>query len=73
MVRAFVVVDRETNLLHVVRATHPGRRFADLLDCGQEQADQDGDDGDDDEQLDERERRLSSRAKLHVETPSVDE
>jgi hypothetical protein len=46
-------------LLHVVRALHAGRGLADLLDCGEEQADQDRDDRDYDQQLDQRETRFS--------------
>jgi hypothetical protein len=37
-------------LVHVVAAVDPRRRLADLLDGGEQQADQDGDDGDDDQQ-----------------------
>src|SRR5262249_37314966 len=47
-----VVVRRQDDLLEVVLALDAGRRRTDLLDRGQEQADQDGDDGDDNEQLD---------------------
>jgi len=48
-------VDPERDLLEVVGALHAVGGFADLLDRGQQQPDQDGDDRDDDEQLDERE------------------
>jgi hypothetical protein len=51
---------RDAELLEVVRAAHPGGRFADLLDGRQEQADQDGDDRDDHQQFDQRERRSRS-------------
>jgi hypothetical protein len=43
-------------LVEVVLAAHAGGGFADFLDGGEQQADQDGDDGDDDEQFDQRER-----------------
>ena len=55
-----VVVQRQAELLEVVLALGPVGRLADLLDGGQEQADQDRDDRDDDEQLDERERGPAS-------------
>ena len=55
-VHAFVVVQGEADLLQVVLALHAGGGLADLLDGGQQQADQDGDDGDHDQQFDERER-----------------
>ena len=51
-----VVVDGQADLLQVVRALGPGGGLPDLLDGGQEQADQDGDDGDHHQQLDQRER-----------------
>jgi hypothetical protein len=51
------IVDREADLLEIVRALHAGGGIADLLDRGQQQADQDGDDCDDDEQLDQGEPR----------------
>jgi hypothetical protein len=40
--------------MQVVAARDAGGRFTDLLDRGQEQADQDGNDGDYDQQLDQR-------------------
>jgi len=49
------VVQRQAELLEVVAALHAGGGFAHLLDRGQEQADEDGDDGDDHQQLDQRE------------------
>ena len=54
-VRVVVVVDGQADLLEVVRALHPVGGLADLLDRGQQQADQDGDDGDHHQQLDQRE------------------
>jgi hypothetical protein len=59
-----VVVGGQAELLEVVGALDAGGGLADLLDGGQQQADQDGDDGDDDEQFDEGEARkpaLNSR------------
>src|SRR5919198_1519086 len=53
--RVVVVVERQADLLEVIRALHAIRRLADLLDGGQEQANEDRDDGDDDEQLDQGE------------------
>jgi len=54
LIRIVVVVNRQRHLLEVVGALHPRRCLADLLDGGEEQADEDGNDGDDDEQLDQR-------------------
>jgi hypothetical protein len=48
-------VQGEALLLEVVGVLRPGGGLADLLDGGEQQADQDRDDGDDDEQLDQRE------------------
>jgi hypothetical protein len=42
-------------LLHVVGALHAIGRIANLLDRGQKQTDQNGNDGDDNEQFNERE------------------
>src|SRR5262249_55156210 len=47
----------------VVGTLHAGRRLADLLDGGQEQADEDGDDGDHHQQLDQR-KRLPDRVSI---------
>ena len=54
-VRALVVVEGQADLLEVVLAPGTGRGLAGLLDGGEEQADQDGDDGDHHQQFDERE------------------
>src|SRR5262249_12074145 len=50
-----VGVQGDADLLEVVLALGAGGGFADLLDGGQQQADQDGDDGDHDQQFDEGE------------------
>ena len=42
--------------LRLLALLHARGGLADLLDGGQQQADEDGDDGDDDEQFDQRER-----------------
>jgi hypothetical protein len=52
-----VVVEGQPELLEVVAALDACRRLADLLDGGQEQADQDGDDRYHHQQLDQREPR----------------
>ena len=52
---AVVVVEGEADLLEVVGALQARGRIADLLDGGQQQADQDGDDGDHHQQFDQRE------------------
>jgi hypothetical protein len=49
-------VQRQADLLQVVLALGTRRGLADLLDRGEQQADEDGDDRDDHQQLDERER-----------------
>ena len=51
----------EPDLLEVVLALRPGGRLADLLDGGQQQADQDGDDRDHHQQLDQREGAAGRR------------
>ena len=54
-----VLVQRQTDLLQVVAALHPPRRFAHRLHRRQQQCDQDADDRDDNEQFDQRERGMS--------------
>src|SRR5436309_1431614 len=49
--RVMVIVRGQAKLLHVVGALDPAGGLADLLDGGQQQADQHGDDGNDDQQL----------------------
>jgi hypothetical protein len=51
-----VAVHGDAELLEVVLALQARGRLADLLDGGDQQADQDGDDRDDHQQLDQRER-----------------
>jgi len=48
-------VRREAELVHVVDAGRAAGGLADLLDGGEQQADEDGDDGDHHQQLDQRE------------------
>jgi hypothetical protein len=50
-------VQRQPDLLEVVRALCAARRFARLLDGRQQERDEHSNDGDDHEQLDEREAR----------------
>jgi hypothetical protein len=57
-----VIVQRQTELLEVVGAAHTVGGLADLLDGGQQQANEDGNDGDDDQKLDQRE----TLATIHV-------
>jgi len=54
-------VDGQPELLQVVRAGGAGGGLADLLDGGEEQPDQDGDDRDHHQQLDQRESRTVAR------------
>src|SRR5262249_1443247 len=51
LVVVVVVVDSQSELFEIIAALHACRRFADLLDGGQQQADEDGDDGDHHQQL----------------------
>ena len=53
--RVVVGVQGDPDLLQVVLALRPGRGVPHLLDGGQEQPDQDGDDRDHDEKFDQRE------------------
>ena len=55
-VGGMIVVHRQADLLQVVAALHPPRRFPCRLHRRQQQRDQDADDRDDDQQLDQRKR-----------------
>jgi Replication initiator protein A len=55
VMRAMIVMHRQPDLLQVVQALRPPRRFPGRLDGGQQQGDQHGDDGDHHQQLDQRE------------------
>ena len=55
-----IEVNGHGDLAQVVAALGAGGRLPHLLDGGQEQADEDGDDGDDDQQLDQREALLAT-------------
>ena len=50
----FEVVKGKSDLLQVIGTLHTVCGFANLLDCGQKQADQNGDDSDHDQKLDKR-------------------
>ena len=54
-----MVVAGQANLLEIVLALHSRGRFADLLNGGQQEADQDRDDRDHHQQFDERERKTT--------------
>jgi hypothetical protein len=62
-------VDAEADLLEVVGALRPRGGLADLLDGGQQEADEDGDDGDHHQQLDQRERRPAGKSFRGMATP----
>jgi hypothetical protein len=64
-VDAVVVVCGQAQLLQIVGALQAGGGLADLLDGGQEQADEDGDDGDHHQQLDQRESDTMLTACCH--------
>src|SRR5258708_28492307 len=55
LVRGVVIVQGQAVLLQFVAAFGAPRRFAGLLDGGEQQGDEDGNDGNDDEQLNQRE------------------
>ena len=59
--RAVVIVHRQSNLLQIVQALGPPRRFPRRLNGGQQQGDQDADDGDHHQQLDQREGTRDAR------------
>lgn len=67
-IRTLEVLERETDLLEVVRALSAASRFSCSLYCGEQQRDQDADDGDDHEQLDEREAATMLRHDDHSKT-----
>src|SRR5262249_52355972 len=64
------VVQADRDLVDVVAALDPSRRLADLLDGGQQQPNQDGNDGDDDQQLNQREAFTTRRGRLRSPEPS---
>src|SRR5262249_34416472 len=55
--RVVEVVQGQAQLLEVVGTLHTAGRLAHLLDGGEQEADEDGDDGDHHQQLDQRESR----------------
>src|SRR5262249_19134168 len=61
-VGGLVVVDRQADLFEVVLAAHAGGGLADLLDGGQEQADEDGGNRNHRQQLDQREGVAGAQA-----------
>src|SRR5262249_9064476 len=63
-IRILVVVKCQRDLLEVVLALHPRRRFAHLLDGRQQHTDEYSNDGDDHQQLNQREACLSSLCSL---------
>ena len=65
-VRRFVIVKGQTNLLEIVFALTPTRRFASLLHGRQEQRDQDGDNRDDHEQFNQSETTSTLTAKYSI-------
>jgi hypothetical protein len=62
-------VQPDADLLQVVVATGSPRRFAGSLHGRQQQCDQDADDCDDHQQLDEREREISTTTHRHGRSP----
>src|SRR5262249_31109681 len=64
VVRIGVRVDGQADLLEVVLALGAAGGLADLLDGGEQEADEDGDDGDHHQQLDQRERAARPQARM---------
>src|SRR5436305_1315307 len=62
-----MVVHGQADLLEVVGALEARGRLAHLLDGGEQEADQHGDDGDDDQQLDQREGASATAAGVCVD------
>ena len=67
-VRVDEVVDRQRELLHVVRTLHPTGRLARRLNGGKEQPNQDADDRDYDQQFDEGETASRMGVQVHFES-----
>lgn len=55
LVSGMVIVDGQADLLEIITATHPTRRFPSGLYCGKEQADQHANDRDNHQQFDQGE------------------
>jgi hypothetical protein len=64
-----IVVARQANLFQIVLAGGSRRRFTHLLNCRQQQTDQDGNDGNDDQELDERETSLRAKTLVRHDAP----
>jgi hypothetical protein len=64
-----VQVERDADLVQVVGAADPAGGGADLLDGGEEQADQDRDDRDHHQQLDQREAVPAAGRRIRAEAP----
>src|SRR5262249_8829764 len=70
---AVVIVQRDADLLEVVRTRRAVGGLAHLLDGGHQQADEDGNDGDHHQQLDQRETGPTSSCRNHGRTLSWEE
>jgi|GEM_PF-5149728 len=57
VVLVVVVVQTESNLLHIIAALHSSCGFTSGLNCGQKKRNQDTDNGDDDEEFNKGERK----------------
>jgi hypothetical protein len=66
-----VIVQRKSNLLQIIAALHPIGRFANLLDGGEKETNQDRDDGDHDEEFNQGEPASAQRrtTRLHKTPP----
>jgi hypothetical protein len=58
-------VDRQAELLEIVRTLHTTRRFSRRLNGGKKKTYQNADDRNDDQEFDERETALSSEVAFH--------
>src|SRR5207249_8044527 len=73
VVHVMVIVAGQGQLLEIVTTGHPGGRFANLLDRGQEQTNQNSNDGNYHQQLDERKRPTTlTLAGLHRDSLPCD-
>jgi hypothetical protein len=61
-------MEGDADLLEIIRACGPGRGLADLLDRGEQKADQDGDNGNYDKEFDQSETATPGAKKRHVHT-----
>lgn len=72
MVRVVIVLERESNLLKIIRALHATRGFSSRLNGWEKESDQNTDDSDDDEEFNKREAAPLIRKTSHRKPPFVE-